>query len=130
MPKSVNKVTLMGHLGRDPEVKAKDDYPTVWFNMATSEWRKATANGKDEFTQKTIWHRVQISGKPAEKAMMLQKGDYVYVDGALSSYDFHDQSGNHQTVSYVRARDVIPWVPKDRPQESAQSAQDGGEVPF
>ncbi len=93
MPKSVNKVTLMGHLGRDAETKKKNDYNTVWLNLATTEWQKISNGANDEYTDRTIWHRIHVTGKLADKAMSLLKGDYIYVEGALSSYEYENQSG-------------------------------------
>lgn len=130
MPKSVNKVTLMGHLGRDAETKKKNDYNTVWLNLATTEWQKISNGANDEYTDRTIWHRIHVTGKLADKAMPLLKGDYIYVEGALSSYEYENQSGGRQTINFIKARDIIPWVPKERKQEPVSNMNSFGEAPF
>lgn len=130
MPKSVNKVTLMGHLGRDAETRKKTEYTFVWLSLATTEWQKVSSGGNDEYSDRTIWHKIQVTGKQTEKAMNLLKGDYVYVEGSISSYDFENQSGARQTVTFVKARDIVPWIPKERKQEPSPGVNPFEEVPF
>ncbi len=128
MPKSVNRIILMGHLGRDAESKTRNDNLVVWLNLATTEWQKVA--GTDQYSDRTIWSRISCAGKLADKAVSLHKGDYVYVEGSLSCYEYEDASGSRQTLSYIKARDVIPWVPKERKQDSGPTQPPLEEVPF
>ena len=93
MAGSVNKVILIGNLGRDPEVRTMQSGGKVAnLSIATSEtWRdKATGEKKE----KTEWHRVVIFGNLAEIAeKYLKKGSKVYVSGALQTRKWTDQSG-------------------------------------
>ncbi len=94
MPGSVNRVILLGNLGRDPEVRqTQDGTKIVHLNIATSErWRDRDSG---EPREKTEWHRVVIFndrlGEVAEK--YLAKGRPVYLEGQLQTRKWTDQSG-------------------------------------
>ena len=94
MAGSVNKVILVGNLGKDPEVRRMTSGdPVVNLSVATSESWRDKASG--ERKEKTEWHRVVIFNKNlaevAEK--YLRKGAKVYVEGALQTRKWTDQSG-------------------------------------
>ncbi len=94
MAGSVNKVILIGNLGRDPEVRhAQDGTKIVNLNIATSEsWKD---KGSGERKEKTEWHRVVIfNNNLADVAeRYLKKGSKVYIEGALQTRKWTDQSG-------------------------------------
>ena len=82
MARGVNKVILVGNLGRDPEIKyTQSNVPLATFRVATTEnWKDQ--NG--EWQERTEWHRVVIRGKLAEVVKQyLHKGSKVYVEGQL-----------------------------------------------
>ena len=94
MAGSVNKVILVGNLGADPEIRrTQDGRPIANLSVATSEtWRdKATGERKE----KTEWHRVVIFNEGLAKVaeQYLKKGAKVYVEGALQTRKWTDQSG-------------------------------------
>ena len=94
MAGSVNKVILIGNLGADPEIRrTQDGRPIANLRVATSEsWRdKATGERKE----KTEWHRVVIFNEGLCKIaeQYLKKGDKVYLEGALQTRKWQDQSG-------------------------------------
>ena len=94
MAGSVNKVILVGNLGKDPEVRhTQDGKAIVNLSVATSEnWRdKATGERKE----KTEWHRVVIFNEGLCKVaeQYLKKGAKVYIEGALQTRKWTDQSG-------------------------------------
>ena len=94
MAGSVNKVILIGNLGRDPEIRrTQDGRPIANLNVATTEsWRdKATGERKD----KTEWHRVVIFSEGLCKVaeQYLKKGAKVYIEGQLQTRKWTDQSG-------------------------------------
>ncbi len=94
MASSLNKVMLIGNLGRDPEIRhAQDGNKIVTLNLATSESWKDRNSG--ERKEKTEWHRVVIfNDRAAEVAeRYLKKGSKVYVEGALQTRKWTDQSG-------------------------------------
>jgi len=94
MAGSVNKVILVGNLGKDPEIRrTQDGRPIANLSVATSEtWRdKATGERKE----KTEWHRVVIFNEGLCKIaeQYLKKGAKVYIEGALQTRKWTDQSG-------------------------------------
>ncbi|MBT4932820.1 MAG: single-stranded DNA-binding protein [Rhodospirillaceae bacterium] len=94
MAGSVNKVILVGNLGRDPEVRfAQDGTKIVNMSLATSESWKDKSTG--ERREKTEWHRVVIFNNHladiAEK--YLRKGSKIYIEGALQTRKWTDNSG-------------------------------------
>ena len=94
MAGSVNKVILVGNLGKDPEIRrTQDGRPIANLSVATSEtWRdKATGERKE----KTEWHRVVIFNEGLCKVaeQYLKKGAKVYIEGALQTRKWTDQSG-------------------------------------
>ena len=105
MAGSVNKVILVGNLGRDPEVKSmQDGRSMVNMSVATSEtWRDRQSGERKERTE---WHRVVIfNEKLAEVAQkFVKKGSKIYVEGQLSTRKWTDQSGQERYTTEV----VIP----------------------
>jgi single-strand DNA-binding protein len=102
MAGSVNKVILVGNLGKDPEVRnAQSGSRIVSFSMATSETWNDRASG--ERKERTEWHRVVIFneklGEVAEK--YLRKGMKVYVEGALQTRKWTDQTGQEKYTTEV-----------------------------
>jgi len=102
MAGSVNKVILVGNLGKDPEVRRMTSGdPVVNLSVATSEsWRDKASGEKKE---KTEWHRVVIFNKNladvAEK--YLRKGSKVYLEGKLQTRKWTDQSGQDKYTTEV-----------------------------
>ena len=94
MARGVNKVILVGNLGKDPEIRrTQDGRPVANLSVATSEsWRdKATGERKE----KTEWHRVVIFSEGLCKVaeQYLKKGAKVYIEGQLQTRKWTDQSG-------------------------------------
>jgi single-strand DNA-binding protein len=99
---SVNKVILIGNLGRDPEVRYTPGGSAVGnFSIATTE-RWTDKNGQKQ--EKTEWHRIVVWGKQAEICKeYLAKGKQVYVEGALQTREWNDRDGNKKTTTEVKA---------------------------
>jgi len=102
MAGSVNKVILVGNLGRDPEIRSTQDGTRVAnLSVATSESWRDKASG--ERRERTEWHRVAIFNEKlveiAEK--YLRKGSKVYVEGALQTRKWTDQSGQEKYTTEV-----------------------------
>ncbi len=106
MAGSVNKVILVGNVGRDPEARSMPSGgKVVSFSVATSETWNDKASG--ERKEKTQWHRVAIFneklGEIAER--YVKKGTKVYIEGSLESRKYTDQSGaERETTEVVLAR--------------------------
>lgn len=106
MAKSVNKVTLVGNLGREPEVRYTADGKAVAnFSVATSRARRDQNGG---WTDETEWHRIVAFERNAETAsQFLHKGHKVYVDGRIQSRKYTDNSGAERTVYEIVANDLV-----------------------
>jgi len=105
MAGSVNKVIIVGNLGRDPEVRSfPNGGKVVSLNIATSETWRDKASG--ERKERTEWHRVAIFnealGKIAEQ--YLKKGSTVYIEGQLETRKWQDQSGADRFTTEVVLR--------------------------
>ena len=98
----VNKVILVGNLGKDPETQSfANGGSVVKFSLATSEtWRDKTTNERKE---KTEWHNVVIYNENIGKiaTQYLKKGSTVYLEGAIQSRKFQDNSGNERYITEV-----------------------------
>ena len=107
MAGSVNKVILVGNLGRDPEVRhTQDGKPIVNLSLATSEtWRDRNTGERKE---KTEWHRVIVWSKQAENcAKYLSKGRTVFIEGRLQTRSWDDQqSGQKRYATEIVAQTV------------------------
>jgi single-strand DNA-binding protein len=149
---SVNKVILVGNLGRDPEVRyapSGDAFCTV--SLATTDtWKDRNTGEKKEATE---WHRVVFNGKLAEIAgQYLKKGRAIYVEGSLRTRKWTNKEGVEQYTTEIRADqmqmlggregmgegggsrggddfdqsrggDFAPQAPRSRPQPAAAPAQ-------
>jgi len=102
MAGSVNKVILVGNLGRDPEVRRLNNgEPVVNLRLATSESWKDKATG--ERKEKTEWHSVVIFNENLARVaeQYLKKGSKVYVEGQLQTRKWTDQSGQEKYTTEV-----------------------------
>src|SRR3954470_5415548 len=102
MAGSVNKVILVGNLGRDPEIRSTQDGTRVaTLNLATSESWRDRASG--ERKERTEWHRVAIFNdrlvEVAEK--YLRKGSKIYVEGQLQTRKWQDQQGQDRYTTEI-----------------------------
>jgi single-strand DNA-binding protein len=105
MAGSVNKVILIGRVGRDPEVRyISSGTPVASFSVATDESFKSR-NGEQQ--QHTEWHKVVAWNKLAEICgEYLTKGKLVYIEGSIRSRQWEDQSGNKRTAYEIIARNM------------------------
>ncbi len=100
---SVNKVILVGNLGRDPEVRFMPSGDAMAnLNLATTDtWKDKKSGDKQE---KTEWHRVVIFGKTAEIAgEYLKKGSQVYIEGRLQTRKWTDKEGQERYTTEIVA---------------------------
>ncbi len=106
MARSLNKVMLIGNLGRDPELKSLTSGTHVaTFSMATSRrWK-----GKDgEFQEETQWHNIVAWGQSAETiSTYLKKGSRVYLEGRLTHRSWDDPNGQKRYITEVVAENFV-----------------------
>jgi single-strand DNA-binding protein len=103
---SVNKVILVGNLGRDAEMRfTSGGTPVATVSMATTERFTDREGQKKEDTQ---WHRIVIWGKTAESLHeYLTKGKQIYVEGKLQTREWQDKEGKANKTTEVRADKIV-----------------------
>ena len=103
---SLNKVILIGNLGRDPEVRYTQNSTAVAnFTLATNEVWTDKAGERQERTE---WHRIVVWGKQAEIVReYLAKGRQVYVEGSLQTRQWDDREGHKRTTTEIKAARVL-----------------------
>jgi single-strand DNA-binding protein len=102
---SFNKITIVGYLGRDPELRYTPQGTAVCkLSVATTERRRAASGENEEFT---TWFRVTVWGRQAELANeYLGKGRQVYIEGRLRLEEYADREGNPRISPEVNATDL------------------------
>ena len=119
---SYNRVTLLGNLGQDPELRyTKNQTAFTSFNIATTEYRNTADGGKQTITD---WHRVTVWGKQAENcSKYLSKGKTVLVEGKLRNNNWEDKNGNKQRTTEVMAAVVQFLNQNDRRGSSSNDSR-------
>lgn len=140
MARGVNKAIIVGHLGRDPEVRytAGGD-PVANFSVATTEGWKDRQTGEN--TERTEWHRVVMFRRLAEIAgEYLKKGSQVYIEGRLQTRKWQDQNGQERYTTEIVANEMqmlggrggsapaddFDQTPREAAPRKPASAQGGG----
>ena len=106
MARGINKVILIGNLGRDPETRySQDQRPVTTFSVATSEsWRDRNTNEQHEQTE---WHDIVCFARLAEICgEYLRKGSKVYIEGRLQTRSWEGQDGQKRYRTEVIAREM------------------------
>lgn len=130
MAGSVNKVILVGHLGRDPEVRRNQSGDMIVnLNVATSEsWRDKQSGERKE---KTEWHRVVLFNENLAQVAerYLKKGSKVYIEGQLQTRKWQDQSGQEKFTTEIvlqRFRGELTLLdgpaPRDEPEPASRAS--------
>jgi len=124
----MNRVTIVGRLGNDPDVHEFDDGNKICnLSVATSERYK---NKQEEWVEATTWHRVVVRGGQAGPcAQYLSKGSQVAVDGAYISRQY-EKDGETRTAYEVKAQRVEFLGSKGDSTESSSGRSDSDVVPF
>ena len=125
MARGVNKVILIGNLGKDPEVRYTTGGTAVAsFSIATSERFK---NKSGEWEDRTEWVTVVAFGKTAENCReFLQKGRQIYVDGRLQTRSWEDKEGNKRYTTEIRADNMVMLGSKGEGGGGGGGAEHGG----
>jgi single-strand DNA-binding protein len=125
---SVNKVILIGNLGRDPELRyTKDGKAVANFTLATNDrWRDREGNSQE----RTEWHRIVVWDKQAENcAQYLQKGRSVYIEGRLQTREWEDKEGQKRQTTEIVAQQVTFLGSRDAGSRSASAPTPPGPEP-
>lgn len=129
MARGLNKVMLIGNLGRDPEMRyTPNGKPVTAFSVAVNRaW--TTADG--ERREDTEWFNVVAWGDLAERSnKYLRKGDRVYIEGRLQTRSWESADGQKHSRTEVVANELLMLDGRTREEESAQGELPGDEIPF
>ncbi len=98
---SLNKVTLIGRVGQDPEIRStQDGKELAHFSLATTEDWKDKSTGEKKF--KTEWHKIVVFGALTSVVKnYVKKGSKLYVEGSLKTRDWTDKDGNKKQVTEI-----------------------------
>lgn len=141
---SVNKVILVGHLGKDPELKyTSNSRAVVNFSLATNE-RWTSQDGQKQ--EKTTWHNIVAWGKQAEVINeYLRKGRQVYIEGRIDNRSWDKEDGTKgyisevvvQNIQFLGGRDdavgasqSAPSTPTANTPPSPDASKDDDDLPF
>lgn len=122
----VNKVIVLGNVGRDPEVRPVGETKVANFSLATTDRRfKDKTTGKP----KTEWHNIVAWGKLADIiGQYVTKGDALYLEGRIQTRSWEDDSGTKKYMTEIVADQMeMLGGNKDKPKPQAEAV---GEVPF
>lgn len=124
---SLNRVTILGNIGNEPESRFLPNGGAVCsFSVATSERWKDKNTGQQQ--ERTEWHKVVFFGKPAEIISELAgKGRKIYVEGKLSTRKWQDQSGQDRWTTEIVGSDFILL---DGNQEAAKPEPDANKASY
>lgn len=125
----VNKVILIGNLGKDPEIKyLEGNIARVSFSLATSETYKDKNGNRIEQTE---WHNIVMWRALAETAeKMLKKGTQVYIEGKLQTRQWNDKDGNKRNTTEVVAESFVILQRRDQNPGEGNENISSGDVPF
>ena len=103
--KSINKATLIGHVGRQPEIRyTQGGAPVANFSLATNEYWTSNTGERQERTE---WHKIVAWGKLAEFCQeYVQKGSYLYIEGRIQTRNYEDRDGIKRYVTEIRANEI------------------------
>lgn len=105
MARGVNKVILVGNLGKDPEVQTFDTYKKATFSLATTEYSR-DKDGNE--VQHTEWHNIVVWRGLAEIAeQYLHKGSQVYIEGKIRTRSFDGKDGQKKYITEVQADNLV-----------------------
>ncbi len=139
---SLNRATLIGNLGRDPEVRPMEgsNRIKVTFSLATNE---TYTNKEGQRISQTEWHNVVLWSPIAEIAeKYLKKGRQVYIDGKITTRSYQDRDGNNRNITEIVGRNLVllggrnemnteePQQPNGASSPSAEVSPQEDELPF
>lgn len=127
---SVNKVILMGHLGKDPEVtRFENGGEVAQFTLATTKKGFKTKDGR-EIPERTEWHNVVLSNGLAKIAeQYVKKGDKLYIEGELRTRSYEDNNGVKRYITEVYATNMEMLTPKKEGQTTSQQGNTAAAPP-
>ena len=127
---SLNKVQLIGNVGKDPDVRYLDNGVAVAsFSLATTDRAYTLANGT-QVPERTEWHNIVLWRGLAQTAeKYVRKGDKLYIEGKIRSRSYDDQNGIKRTIVEIFADNMEMLTPRTAPQQQGGYAQQAQTTP-
>jgi len=125
----VNKVILIGNLGKDPEIKyLEGNIARVNFSLATSEFHKDKNGNRVEQTE---WHNIVLWRSMAESAeKLLKKGMQIYLEGKLQTRQWTDKDNNKRNITEIVGESFLVLQKRENTQGQSNQNEDSGNVNF
>jgi len=125
----VNKVQLLGNIGKDPDVRETKSGKVVNLVLATSERYTDKSGQKQENTE---WHNLVVFGKLADVVTKyVKKGDKLYVEGSITTRKWEDKEGNTRYNTDIKVRDLtMLGGTEKKAQPVAAGIDEDGDLPF
>ena len=122
----INKVILVGNVGKDPEIRHLETGSVAKFPLATTERYK---NKSGERVEKTEWHNISIWSPLSEIVeKYVHKGSRLYIEGRLQTRNYEDNAGNKRYFTEVVGRDMLMLDSKSESESSYSSPQSSTEA--
>ena len=121
---SLNKVLLIGNLGKDPELRyTPDGLAILRFSIATTEYFNDKSGSKNE---RTTWHNIVVFGKMGQSiANYLNKGKQVFIEGKINNRSYDDKEGNKKYITEIVATNIVLLGAKGGGGSGAEAAEEG-----
>lgn len=125
MPRSLNKVMLIGHIGEPKLTTSKNGMPICQFSLATNRYKKEK---DDTFSEEVTWHRIITFAETAKKMAELVKGTPVFIEGRIQNRDWTDDKNVKHYVTEIIPDNIIPF---SKPERKSPPTSNGDEpIPF
>ena len=124
---NMNRVTLLGHAGRDPEIRTiRSGEKTATFSLATTDkWRRQDG----ETGEATEWHRIVVFGAAVDAAAKLvRKGAALLIEGRITSHEYQDKKGESRRVTEIVVAGPQGRVNVLSPRQDDGRVEEGGEA--
>ena len=126
MARGLNKVFLVGNIGRDPEIKDTATTKIAKLSLATTERRKSPEGEWEDYTE---WHRLVAFGAKAEIIeKYCQKGRQIFVEGRITTRKWQDDSGADRYMTEIIVNDFLLLSGSDKPQQNYIKPQANGDL--
>lgn len=124
----VNKVILIGNLGKDPEIRySEGGIPRLNFSLATSEYHKDKNGNRTEHVE---WHNIVMWRTLAENGeKLLKKGMQVYIEGRLQNRQWNDKEGIKRNITEIVADNFVLLQRRDQALQNPGSSAESGNPP-
>lgn len=118
MPKSLNKVMLIGHISEPKLTTTKKGMPICQFSLATNRYKK---EADDSFTEEVTWHRIITFAEQAKRLSEYPKGTPMYVEGRINNREWTDDKEIKHYVTEIIPENIIPLSKPERKKPSTEN---------